>query len=235
MTDTAQTIINDALKTLGVIGAGETPDADSSTDALKYLNGMLESWSIEGRLIYAARTITKTLTANDGQYSIGSGADINVARPDTIESAWIADSDSVDHPLEIVDRARYDRIPDKTLTAAIPRKLFYDPTYANGTVYLYPVPTVANTLKMRANTLIGPYAELTDSFALPNGYRRAIVYNLALELAAPFQVNPSQYVVGIAEDAKDKLAAINFQIPRLQNDTARLGRNGTNYSISTDE
>lgn len=234
MTDTAQTVINTALKHLGVIGAGETPDADTSTDALQVLNDMLEAWSIDQRTVYAERLISHTLTVSDGQYSIAStGGDITAARPDNILSAFVRDSNT-DYPLKIITQQQYDDIGDKT-TTGVPRFLFYDPTFSTGTVYLHPLPDSAYTLKMRAKTKLGPFTALSDAFSLPDGYRRAIAFNLAVEAAPTFQITPSGWLLRQAQDSLDLIARVNWEPVLLQNDAVHLGHGGRAYDIYSDE
>ena len=93
---TAQELIKAALRAVGAIPTGETPTASELADGLEALQIMLRSWAAEGLLIYAYTEDTHTLTAGDGEYSIGSGGDIDTTRPERIESAYIK-SGNVDY------------------------------------------------------------------------------------------------------------------------------------------
>lgn len=237
MTDTAQTIINSSFKLLGKLGAGESPDADDSTDALQALQDMLDAWSTEPLMIYVVREVSHTLTANDGQYSIAAtGADIAAARPIRIrDGAFIRDADSGDHALRVThERAEYAAIYKKTAAANRPTLLFYDPSFPSGTIYLWPVPTAAETLKFHAETTFSTYA-LGDTFTLPPGYRRCVVHNLALELAPLFRVTVPDDVRRIADESRAWLKTVNAPRPGLKNDAAGIGRGdsgGTTYDIN---
>ena len=43
--ETAGDIINGSLRLLGVLAEGETPSADTSQDALRAMNQMIDSWN----------------------------------------------------------------------------------------------------------------------------------------------------------------------------------------------
>ena len=47
MSTSAGDIINGALRLLGMLAEGETPSANTSTDALAAMNQMLDSWNTE--------------------------------------------------------------------------------------------------------------------------------------------------------------------------------------------
>jgi hypothetical protein len=51
----ASDLIRRAMLTLGVLGSGETPEADEASDALDTLNDMLDAWDSDGLMIYTTR------------------------------------------------------------------------------------------------------------------------------------------------------------------------------------
>ena len=68
---TAQDIITDALRTLGVIASGETPTAHDMNDALGRLNRIIETWQTDERAYYSQIDSAFALTIGKGQYAIG--------------------------------------------------------------------------------------------------------------------------------------------------------------------
>ena len=78
---TAADIIKRALRIAQVISQGDDPSGtDQETDAFTVLNSMIASWSAERLMIPYLVTDTLTLTIGDGEYTYGTGGDINSAR-----------------------------------------------------------------------------------------------------------------------------------------------------------
>lgn len=65
-------IITGALRNIGALEAGETPNAQDAQDALQVLNDLLESWSIDKLLVYSSVENILTLTPGQYQYTVGN-------------------------------------------------------------------------------------------------------------------------------------------------------------------
>lgn len=202
---TAQPLINQSLRVLGVIGAGETPAAEDSDIALTALNGILTSLSLQRLSIYADVLESKVLTPGQASYTIGTNGspDWNTARPNAIIYAFIRMGVN-DYPCEIVDQDTYDGYVQKSTSSNLPNRLFYDKTYPNGTIKLLPTPSQANTLYIRSMKLLESFASLSDTVDLPSGYERMLKWALARELSAEYgkQITPDierQYMEALAD------------------------------------
>lgn len=66
-------IISAALRSIGALEAGETPDSQTATDCLNLLNDMLAAWANARMMISYQTDIVHTLTSNVYQYTIGPG------------------------------------------------------------------------------------------------------------------------------------------------------------------
>ena len=77
---TGKTILKAALRLLNVKASVDSLSASELTDGQEVLNQLIDEWSNQKLMQPALVEITHTLTANDGQYSIGSGGDIDVTR-----------------------------------------------------------------------------------------------------------------------------------------------------------
>lgn len=201
---TAQTVINRALRLIGALDPEESPTTNETANALEALNGLIDSWRNDRLIVWSIATVTKTLTAGDGTYTIGSGADINTTRPVRIEGAYVTES-SIDYPIQVIDEAAYRNIADKATQSDFPEYLYYDPAVANGTIYLWPVPSAANVLTLSVWAPISTLATAGTTVTLPPGYERALASNLAIDIAPEFQKVASQEV---AKMARESLAAI---------------------------
>lgn len=65
-------IITGALRNIGVLEAGETPNAQDSADALQVLNDLLESWSLDHLFVYASVENLLNFTSGQYQYTVGN-------------------------------------------------------------------------------------------------------------------------------------------------------------------
>lgn len=228
---TAQDVIEAAMRDIGALASGEDPSSDETADVLEALNNLIDSWNTDGLTLYAEADVSHTLVANDGSYTIAaSGADITATRPVRILRAYVRDS-NIDYPLEIISKEAYDLIPDKTTTSTNPEYLYYEPSYANGTIKLWPVPTDTNSLVMTVQTQLSSFATAATSFAMPPGYQRALQKNLGIEIAPMFEKEPSAALVKAARDSLAMIKRLNHKTPRMETglDTGR------NYDINSDQ
>src|ERR1700740_2199998 len=76
MVTQAKDIINGALRAIGALEAGETPDADQSNDALVLLNDMLAAWSNSRMMISYQTEIIFPITPSQKSYTIGPGGTV---------------------------------------------------------------------------------------------------------------------------------------------------------------
>ncbi len=200
---TYQTLVDRALRLIKVIGAGQSPTSSESADALIALNSMLDSWKNDKLMAYAVSDVPKVMTVADASYTIGSGGDINTTRPVAIEDAYMT-IDGKDYPVNVCSDKDWFAIVDKTVTGDLVESVWYNPTMPLGTINVYPVPSVANTLHLVLRSPLTTVA-LADTVSLPPGWEKAIAFNLAIDLAPEFEATVSREV---AKGASDSMAAI---------------------------
>ncbi|HHT9144702.1 MAG TPA: phage adaptor protein [Candidatus Wunengus sp. YC61] len=185
--------ITAALKKINVLATGETSDSDDIADALSELNRMLNSWSASGINLHYRVNEYFSLTAGDGEYSIGDGADFSTTRPIEIEQAFIRDSGNSDHNLKVRPMSEYWALGNK-VSSTRPTRLYYDPTYPNGTIHFNTLPSSAETLYLISQKNLLTYADEagSDSIVLPSEYEDAIVNRLAIKMASYYGKSVSQ-------------------------------------------
>ena len=76
---TALDIIKGSLRSIGALGTGETPDADTAAEAFEMLNDMLDMWSNEHMMVPCVQEVMHELVAGTYIYTIGGGGDIGAA------------------------------------------------------------------------------------------------------------------------------------------------------------
>lgn len=211
MATTANDLIRRAMLLIGNIGKGESPDSDEASDGLISLNAMLDSWSNESLMIYQTLQENFPLVGGTQSYTIGSGGVFNTTRPIRLTNAFIRQAtNNIDTPVKILRTSdSYDKISLKTSQSSFPDHIYYDMAYPLGTMYLWPVPSIASTLFIDSYKQLQQFSTLTTAISLPNGYERMIVYNLAMEISPEYGATPSQIVMAVAVESKAAIKRIN--------------------------
>jgi len=213
---TAQNIIDRALRLIGALASGESPTTAESNDGLTALNSMISSWQTEKLNVYAFVDTAFTMSNGDASYTVGPSGNFNLTpRPPTIENCYIRAND-IDYPVELIDKDKWLSIPDKTSDSDIAIYAYYEPTLSTGTLQLWPVPNTAYSLHIVTWTTLAELASLSTSITLPQGYQRALEYNLAIELSPEYQLPVPPAVTSIAVEAKAAIKRINNR-PMLMN------------------
>lgn len=239
-TSTAADIIKKALQKIGVLAEGETPTANQTSDGLDSLNDMLDSWSGRSLLTTALVNENFPLVANTSFYTIGANKTFNTLKPINIVNAYTRDSSNNDLPVSIIPRNIYNSFTDKSSgSTGRPDSLFYDPgitQQANqgGTVYLHPSPNSNYTLFIDSEQVFSQFANSTANITFPPAYKRALIYNLAIELTSDYGSTISPEVDKIAFDSIKIIENMNSR-NRKQTIVVNLpgSYNGT-YNVETD-
>lgn len=218
-----------AMRMTNAIESGESPDPDEQTDGLAIANRMLDSWNAERLMCYAIQRTTHTLVASTNPQTIGSGGNINTDRPESIENAGlIVSGEDFEYPVKVLhSMAEYAEIVDKETEDAIPRKLFYELGISLGKIYLYPVPSAANTLVLYRWLPLSSIATVGTTVTFAPGYEEAFVSNLAIRLAAEGMGVARAEILKVATDSLARIKTRNVKMPVLTSNYS-----GGNYGRS---
>lgn len=214
-------IITDSLKKLGVVAPGESLDSDTAADGMRTLNQMLGGWNNNKLTVLGTEIEEFSLVANQNSYTLGSGGDFNTSVPSRTDSLFIKNGNYED-VIEIVDAQRWGEFIDKGSTSDYPTHAYIDNNYPLRKIYLYPTPASANTLIMHNERKFSSFSSLTASVSLPDGYERAIINNLAIELASEYGKAASPDIVKIANSSLADIKRINIKPHKRRVDAALL-------------
>jgi hypothetical protein len=195
---TARTLIRKAMLEIGALTKTEQPAADEANDALDALNDLIASWSNFSDNIYSRTQETFPLSAA-ATYTIGTGQTFNTARPIQIIEAYTT-SGNINYPLIIINQEQYNNITFPSATG-YPEYLAYNNGYPYGVISLYPVPSGVTSITLLTEKAITQFATLDTSMSLPEGWARALIKNLAIDIAAAYGQEPSASLVKTAQDA----------------------------------
>jgi hypothetical protein len=223
-----QITINDLLRRsfrmIGVLRRGFQPSTSDIIDALVVLNAMLEGWATDELNLFTVFIAQYDLTPSKQSYTIGpSSGDFTAARPVRIDRANLIilsnPQQPLRKPLQILNSQGWAAIKLQTVQSVIPIQLFYDPTYPLGTLYLWPMPTLAYQLELFTfQALAGSFSSGSQTFDMPPGYLDAVAYNLAVRLSSEWQKPLRQDVVALASESLAMIQRLNDQTPLMECD-----------------
>lgn len=208
MAQTALDLIKRSMRLVGALGRNETPSAEEQTDVLETLNAMLEEWWTNNLSVYRVSSTSFSWAGGETTRTIGATGDVVMSRPNELLHAFTSLNGS-DTPIQLVSAEEYYAIADKTTTGTLITRLYYDPTYPSGTLYVYPVPVSAVSVQIQYLDALQAFETATEEISLPPGYKNAIVYNLAEEIAPEFQLPVPNHVATRASSTKRALRVQN--------------------------
>lgn len=189
-------IVYPAFRIAGILlGPGFGSSPEQQQDALDILNAMVDGWRTQRMLVFHVARQVFNVVAGQGSYYIGEGApDWNTERPTRIEMASLVQivtpsEPPTDLPLAILTPVDWFSVRVKTIQSSTPQYLYYEPTLQApgnqqwGTVWLWPVPQIANKIALGLWQTVGQFENVEAEVNLPPGYLKALQYNLAIELA----------------------------------------------------
>ena len=210
MAYTAADQINRALRLLGGLAEGETASAATSHDALIALNQMIDSWNTERLSVFCTEDQVFTWPANEVRQTLGPSGDFVGNRPVLLDdSTYFIGPNNLSYSPTFINQLQYNNIAKKQNSSTYPQVIFVNNTYPDIEMYIYPKPTQALVWHFVSVQELTQPATLSTELHFPPGYMRAFTYNLALEIAPEFGVEPSLQVSRIAMTSKRNLKRIN--------------------------
>lgn len=146
-------------------------------------------------------------SAVQSEYTIGSGGDLDTARPIQVLDAYHRDSNSIDYPMELMSFRRYGDIADKDVQN-YPTRLYYEPEYPLGKIHFDYKPQTGLTLHLTSLKHLTSIATLDTDISLPPEYDRALKFNLMLDIAPDYGMKASSEIVNAATESKRNIKRI---------------------------
>ena len=212
-TRTANDLVMAVGRTLGLFHPGETPAASDSSVILGAIQDLLAEWADGGLLVPYEVTEGINLIVSQVSYTVGESGSpsLDTVKPELITGAYVR-SGGYDYPVEIIDKKAYDAILNKTL-AGRPDKIYVAYTAPNITIYTYPVPDATDVLYITSKkTMTEPVNltdDLTETLNIPRNYFNALRYNVAVDVAPMFNMEPSATVASRAIMTKRTIISLN--------------------------
>jgi hypothetical protein len=233
---TANSLIQQALKSIGVLAAGETLGASEATDCLTALNAMIDTWAIHHLTIAYRTRSTYALVAGTQTYSIGASGTFDQVRPVYLDGITIALSASptIETRLEPYTEDEW-RILSTRSQSGTPNRYYYRKTFPLAYLSFWPVPDAADTVAISWGTPLTEFATLLTDYDLAPGYREAIRYNLAVRLCPEFGRPLDPTVAQLAVETLGTIKRANITPMDMSVDAALLFNTNSAFNINTGE
>ena len=208
---TAGDQINRALRLLGVLAENETPSAAMSQDGLMAMNQMIDSWDTERLSVFCTQDQVFTWPAGEYVRTLGPSGNFIGLRPVLLDEAtyYRDPGTNVSFGIKFINQQQYNGIAVKTVTSTYPQVIFVNMGFPDVTMSIYPRPTRDLEWHFISVQKLDEPATLVTDLLFPPGYLRAFTYNLAMEMAPEYGVEPSPQVQRIAMTSKRNLKRIN--------------------------
>lgn len=232
---TVRELLTGALQDLSLVpGGGGVPDPSDIDLALSRLNDFIDYLANESLTIYTLSRATWTLVSGTASYTIGSGATINIERPNgpsSIQNIGYIDT-SLTTPFEVqlgpvLTEDQYAAIPFKTLQAPLPNAFYYNPTVdasGYGSIKPFPIPNVS-TLQgvVYAPAPVSEFTSLNQTILLPRGFRRFFRAQTVVEIAGAFEradAKALKLAMKIADESRGGIKRANERLSDITFDVA---------------
>jgi len=230
ITVTVEDILREGMQEIGQLAAGENLPADQLTDIMRKLQRVIDTLNARDPMIYNVNFQTFTTPPNVQPISIGPGQtfDIN-QRPREIRSASVILNNTqptqVEIRLNIRDQDWWAAQVVKNLTSTYPTDLYYSPDWANGGIYLWPIPTQENPILLQIPLVLAQVTAPGAQFTMPPGYWDLVVYKLGKAITPMFNAVWTDTLEQLLKEAVKAVESNNVQSPRGK--TADAGMPGT--------
>ena len=197
-TETARSIISDALQKIGVVAQNAPMTADQAAHGLRALNRMLKAWQNSGYQVFATSSQSVTLTT-------ARVYTLDPIRPLQILSCRFKQN-GIERPMVAMTRDEYDTLPMKE-TQGTPTMFYYDRQREAARLFVWPVmPYVSGeTLEITQIREVEDLA-LSSQVDIPGEWYDAAVYGLAARLSDDYLINAPNVVGRAAQELDAALA-----------------------------
>lgn len=134
------------------------------------------------------------------------GTEVTITCAITVSVAGVSKS------LSILTAKQFSELREKGLAGSIPQAVYLDNEFPNAGFHLWPIPNAIHYIEFYYWAVLQQFAAVTEAMELPEGYYDALVFNLALALAAGYRKQPKAAVVALAKSTKKLIRDINAQI-----------------------
>lgn len=229
---TVNDVITDAYGEIGVYGPSDTISTTDSAFAIRRLNMIFDAWAAQPLMSPAPTQLDIPVVAGVADYNFGSLGSGNVQPyrlgPVRIARLSYPNSNPLLYPLQILGLEDFQYLKSRRYfdVAARPDTLVYQNAIPNTIITLAPTPDQNCTVRIWYTYQQFVAATLTDGLVLSQGYYKALVLQLAMELAPSFGATVNPVTQAAWQDAIRAVKAQNVTVEGTPYDSRMPGMRG---------
>ena len=181
-------IISAALRTLGVIGAGDQPTPVDYQNCSEALNIYIKQLQTKGLPLWKLDTVLVPMVVGQKIYTIGPsvGSDVVTDKPLRVVMAFIRNPQGNDTVLQVISRQQYMQLGVKT-SQGVPNQCYYDPKITDGDLYVYNVPNATGyTIHLQVQMPLADVSNPTSTPQFPSEWFNCLKFGLADNLSMEY-------------------------------------------------
>jgi hypothetical protein len=217
-------LFRDALLEIGALDPLDDVPAELQELARVRYNGIINQRNARSEWTYAVTWPTYTTTSGLSIHTIGPDTATWSAtlRPVEILGANLQIGSGVSlinvGPINLRDRQWWLANAVPQVQSGVPTDLYYEPTFPNGSIYLWPVPNAAYVIQLELRTILSEIddTQFSDDFSLPPSYRRDLTLTLAEDLCGPLTLPMPPSLMRKAATARADTQSNNNPPVRIQ-------------------
>jgi len=181
-------IISAALRTLGVIGAGDQPTPVDYQNCAEALNIYIKQLQTKGLPLWKLDTVIVPMVVGQKIYTIGPGltCDVVTDKPLRVVMAFIRNPQGNDTVLQQMARQQYMQLGVKT-SQGVPNQFYYDPKLDTGYLYVYNVPSgTGYNIHLQVQMPLEDVSNPTSTPQFPSEWFNCLKFGLADNVAMEY-------------------------------------------------
>lgn len=194
-------ILEGAFNCLGVAQEGEALTPRMYADGLRALNWLIQTWSANPHL-WTYREGTLALVGNQAAYALTDPRPLRVTSVRRVQNG-------IQVPMTQFSKQEYFDQPTQTTSPSIPVNFYFDPQVNEGTLYLWPCPSISAAAQFSlALTYVRQMEIMTDTnntIDMPQQWIEPVTWNLAKRLMPQYPVNDPGLATLVLSQAKETL------------------------------
>lgn len=185
---TRDQLIEAALRKLGVLAKGQTPDTEDYTNGAQALNALFAELRGVGMPMWTRKTYSFSPTAAVSTYNIGVSQTLNTPYPLDLMQAYRTESTT---NVDMMIMTDYDFNRLSTSSSGMPVHVTYQAKVNLGVLKLWPTPdsgAAASTITLVYHRPLEYFTASADTMDVPEDWYLAVIYKLAVLLAPEWGV-----------------------------------------------
>ena len=174
-----------AYKDAGLIQDGDEPSGEQYADGLMRLNDIANLWQTQGLKLWLNQDLGVPLIAGQGNYTIGPGGSVDMAKPLRVIEAYYLDNTGIPRPLVVLSWDDYFRLSQVNQIGQI-NSYFVNKQQLSLNLFFWNIPdanAALGTVHLLVQNQITQMVSLTDTTAFPLEWSMGLRWGLADELA----------------------------------------------------